>query len=66
MSDDRIFYNSKEMAAMCGISVKTWCSWVNKGQAPAPVIINNARKWLASDVEKWLKKLKKDSLGVGL
>lgn len=61
----RIFYNSSEMAKMCGISRKTWCTWVRKGHAPAPVIINGARKWLVTDVDKWLKKLRKENLGVG-
>lgn len=53
------------MAKMCGISRKTWCTWVRKGHAPAPVIINGARKWLVTDVDKWLKKLRKENLGVG-
>ena len=66
MSEERIFYTSGEMAKMCGISRKTWCSWVHKGEAPAPVLINKARKWLASDIEKWLKKMRKENLGVGL
>jgi len=62
----RIFFSTGEMAKMCGIHLNTWIRWVRKGRAPAPVLIGNARRWLKDDIEKWKKRLKKESLGVGI
>jgi predicted DNA-binding transcriptional regulator AlpA len=60
-NDDRIFYSSSEMARRCGVHITTWCAWVRKGTAPQPVWVGNARRWLASDVQRWEGRLKKKS-----
>ncbi len=58
---DTLFYTSGEMAELCGVSRDTWGRWVRQGHAPKPVMIGNATRWLASDIDKWMKTLKKDS-----
>jgi len=58
IKDDRLFYTAGEMASRCGVHPKTWRVWVRKGIAPSPILVNGAPKWLASDIEKWLKKLR--------
>jgi len=47
------------MAKLCGISRKTWCDWVRQGYAPGPIMVGNARKWIAEDIKVWLERLKK-------
>ena len=59
-TEDRVLYSSSEMAARCGVSRKTWWKWVNDGIAPAPVLVGNVHKWLASDIERWKKDLRKE------
>ena len=66
MTEKRLFYTSGEIATMCGVHQNTWCRWVKKGDAPQPVWIGGAHRWLASDIQKWLVKLKKKAVKPGI
>lgn len=57
-TEDRVLYSSSQIAGKCGVSKQTWCKWVKSGLAPAPVMVGNVRKWLASDIEAWCKDLR--------
>ena len=59
---ERLLYSSQEASKMCGVSRSTWCAWVRKGYAPAPIDVGGARKWPASDLEKWCKGLRKKAI----
>ena len=58
-SVDRVLYSSGDMARRCGVSRKTWCEWIRQGNAPGPVMVGNARKWIARDIDDWMERLKK-------
>jgi len=63
-SGGRLLYSASEMAAMCGVSRKTWYAWVRRGAAPSPIYVNGLSKWLAKDVQRWERQLKRDSSAV--
>lgn len=56
--DARLLYSSSDMAALCGISVRTWQKWVQNNIAPQPIYINEGARWLAGDIDAWLKRVK--------
>jgi predicted DNA-binding transcriptional regulator AlpA len=61
-TEERLFYNQKELAKMCGVSRQTFALWVRDGEAPQPIVLGGRPRWIAADIQVWLKKLKRSSV----
>ncbi len=57
MSDDKpeaLLWNVNEVAAACGLAVRTIWSFADSGRIPAPLHIGGARRWRADDIRQWV------------
>jgi predicted DNA-binding transcriptional regulator AlpA len=50
-----LLLKGKDCAVLCGVSLRTWQRWVATGEAPRPVYINNAPRWVAAEIETWVE-----------
>jgi predicted DNA-binding transcriptional regulator AlpA len=49
-----LLLTGKDCAALCSVSLRTWQRWVATGEAPRPVYIANAPRWVAAEIEAWV------------
>jgi predicted DNA-binding transcriptional regulator AlpA len=49
-----LLLKGKDCAALCSVSLRTWQRWVAAGEAPRPVYICNAPRWVAAEIEAWV------------
>jgi predicted DNA-binding transcriptional regulator AlpA len=49
-----LLLKGKDCADLCSVSLRTWQRWVKAGEAPRPVYINHAPRWVAAEIEAWV------------
>lgn len=50
-----LLLTGKDCAALCSVTLRTWQRWVATGEAPRPVYINHAPRWVAAEIEAWVE-----------
>lgn len=50
-----LLLRSRDCAALCSVSVRTWQAWVAAGEAPRPVYIKRSPRWVATEVQAWVR-----------
>lgn len=56
LTDTRVFFNTKDMCRLLGVTRHTLAAAVKKGAVPKPIKLSKRTfRWKASDVEDWAK-----------
>ena len=50
-----LLLTGKDCADLCSVSLRTWQRWVATGEAPRPVYVNSAPRWVAAEIEAWVE-----------
>ena len=48
-----LLLSTKDAAAVCGTSIRTWRGWDAGGKIPQPIRIGRATFWRLKDLQEW-------------
>ena len=51
---DRLLVPSRESAALCGMSLRTWRTWDAAGLIPRPIRIGRSTLWRLTELKQWI------------
>jgi len=49
-----LLLNTKDAAALCGVTIKRWRTWNTLGKIPAPLHIGKCFFWKHSELVRWI------------
>jgi len=50
-----LLLTAKDIAALCGVSVRTVWEWRAAGRLPAPIRLGRLIRWRRKDIEDWIE-----------
>ena len=51
----KLLLNTKDAAALCGVTIKRWRTWNALGKIPAPLRIGKGLFWKQNELERWIE-----------
>jgi len=55
VQDKKLLLKARDVAALCGVSVRTVWDWRAAGRLPQPINIGRLVRWRRKDIEDWIE-----------